>query len=124
MQADIEIYVLSCPTENIISWLENTFTLVKKSSPSALCSKVTLSSNDNEIEVTILEQAAGKRFTSIWFDSDKTPWEDDIACARQAFESLNCEVRCNFQGWEEEGNQDPDQWWRINSHEEGPFIWN
>lgn len=124
MQADIEIYVLSCPTENIISWLENTFTLVKKSSPSALCSKVTLVSNDHEIEVTILEQAAGKRFTSIWFDSDKTPWEDDIACAKQAFESLNCEVRCNFQGWEEEGNQDPDQWWCINSHGEGPFIWN
>jgi len=124
MQADIEIYVLSCPTENIISWLEKSFTLVKKSSPSALCSKVTIASNDNEIEVTILEQAAGKRFTSIWFNSDKTPWENDIACAKQAFESLNCEVRCNFQGWEEEGNQDPDLWWRINDHGEGPFIWN
>ena len=124
MQADIEIYVLSCPTENIISWLEKSFTLVKKSSPSALCFKVTIVSNDNEIEVTILEQAAGKRFTSIWFNSDKTPWENDIACAKQAFESLNCEVRCNFQGWEEEGNQDPDLWWRINDHGEGPFIWN
>jgi hypothetical protein len=123
MQADIEIYTLSCPTEKIIAWLEETFTLVKKSTPSKLCSKITVSSDGNDIEVTILEQAAGKRFTSIWFDSDKTPWEDDMTCARQVFQSLNCEVRCNFQGWEEEGNQDPDQWWRINSYGEGPFIW-
>lgn len=123
MQADIEIYTLSCPTEKIIAWLEETFTLVTKSTPSKLCSKITVSSDGNDIEVTILEQAAGKRFTSIWFDSDKTPWKDDMTCARQVFKSLNCEVRCNFQGWEEEGNQDPDQWWRINSYGEGPFIW-
>ncbi|MGB0781742.1 MAG: hypothetical protein ACPGRG_01150 [Marinomonas sp.] len=124
MQTDIEIYVLSCPTEKIINWLESTFTLVKKSAPSSLCSKVTVIMNDHDVEVTILEQAAGKRFTSIWFNSDQTPWENDITCAKQAFNALNCEVRCNFQGWEEEGEQDPDQWWRINSYEEGPFIWN
>lgn len=124
MQTDIEIYVLSCPTEKIINWLESTFTLVKKSAPSSLCSKVTVIMNDHDVEITILEQAAGKRFTSIWFNSDQTPWENDIACAKQAFNALNCEVRCNFQGWEEEGEQDPDQWWRINSYEEGPFIWN
>ncbi|GGN35344.1 MULTISPECIES: hypothetical protein [Marinomonas] len=124
MQTDIEVYVLSCPTENIITWLEASFTLVKKSTSGPLCSKLTLLWQGNEVEVTILEQAAGKRFTSIWFDSDKTPWEDDITCAKQVFKALDCEVRCNFQGWEEEGNQDPDLWWRINHHGEGPFIWN
>ena len=124
MQTDIEIYALSCPTEKIIAWLEETFTPVQKNTISKLCSKVTVDSNGNKIEITILEQAAGKRFTSIWFDSDKTPWENDMSCARQAFQSLNCEIRCNFQAWEEEGNQDPDQWWRINAHEEGPFIWD
>ncbi|NVK75688.1 hypothetical protein C0J08_05260 [Marinomonas sp. CT5] len=124
MQTDIEIYVLSCPTANIIAWLEETFTLISQSSPSNLCTKAVIEVDNHKIEVTILEQAAGKRFTSIWFNSDKTPWEDDITCAKQAFRALNCEVRCNFQGWEEEGNQDPDQWWRINSHGEGPFIWN
>jgi hypothetical protein len=123
-QNDIEIYVLSCPTDKIITWLEETFTLVKKSKPSKLCSKITINSNGNDINVIILEQAAGKRFTSIWFESDKTPWEDDISCAKQVFKSLDCEVRCNFQGWEEEGSQDIDQWWRINKDEEGPFIWS
>ena len=124
MQSDIEVYVLSCPTEKIITWLEEAFTLVKKSTPSKLCSKVTIHFNGHDINVTILEQAAGKRFTSIWFESDKTPWDNDMSCAKQVFESLGCEVRCNFQGWEEEGNQDPDQWWRISKYEEGPFIWN
>ncbi|MEO9273960.1 hypothetical protein ABFY09_03790 [Marinomonas sp. 5E14-1] len=123
MQTDIEIYTLSCPTEKIITWLEDTFTLVKTSTPSTLCTKVSVSSNDNIIDITILEQAAGKRFTSIWFDSDKTPWENDICCARDAFQALDCEIRCNFQGWEEDGDQDPDQWWRIGPHGEGPFIW-
>lgn len=124
MQSDIEIYVLFCPTEKILSWLEEEFTLIKKNNPSKLCSKVTINSKDNQINVTILEQASGKHFTSIWFESDKTPWENDISCAKQVFKSLGCEVRCNFQGWEEEGSQDPDQWWRINKDEEGPFIWN
>ena len=124
MQTDIEIYTLSCPTDNIIAWLEAEFTLLEKNTPSKLCTKLRVQMNDTNIEVTILEQAAGKRFTSVWFDSDKTPWENDIECAKHAFKSLNCEIRCNLQSWEEEGDQDLDQWWRINEYEEGPFIWS
>lgn len=123
MQPDIEIYVLSCPTDRITSWLNKRFSIVSTTTPSDLCTKVTLIHEEKHIPVTILEQAAGKRFTSIWFDSANTPWKDDITCAREAFEALTCEVRCNFQGWEEEGDQDPDQWWKISSHGEGPFIW-
>ncbi|AEF55670.1 hypothetical protein [Marinomonas posidonica] len=123
MQTDIEIYLLSCPTDKIISWLEGEFNVIEKKQPTAVCTKLTFEYQQADIKVTILEQAAGKRFTSVWFDSDKTPWEDDMACARQAFSSLNCEVRCNYQGWEEAGEQDPDQWWRINQQGEGPFIW-
>lgn len=123
MQTDIEIYLLSCPTENIIEWLENEFTLINKNTLSKLCTKLTIQYQQADIDVTILQEAAGKRFTSVWFDSEKTPWEDDMACAKQAFSALKCEVRCNYQGWQEEGEQDPDQWWRINDHGEGPFIW-
>ncbi|MDB4837775.1 hypothetical protein OAH87_04835 [Marinomonas sp.] len=124
MQTDIEIYTLSCPKEKIISWLESVFTLKNKSTLSKLATKVTGDLNGHEIEVTILEKAAGKAFTSIWFDSDKTPWENDADCAKQAFSFLECEIRCNFEGWEEEKtDQDLDQWWRINEQGEGPFIW-
>lgn len=123
MQTDIEIYTLSCPTERILGWLESICTVTDKNNQSKLCTKIIGIFGEHEITITILEQAAGKAFTSIWFDSDKTPWENDAHCAKQAFAYLNCEIRCNLQGWEEGADQDPDQWWRINTQGEGPFIW-
>ncbi|MBJ7550702.1 hypothetical protein [Marinomonas ostreistagni] len=123
MQPDIEIYLLSCPTDRIIRWLEQDFSVNEVRTSSDASIKVTLTFNGHSIPVTILEKAAGKRFTSIWFDSDRTPWESDMDCARYAFEKLNCEVRCNYQGWQEDGQDDPDLWWRINDHGEGPYIW-
>ncbi len=124
MQPDIEIYVLSCPLDEIITWLKQGFTLLEKNQPSPLCTKITLELDKNIIPVTILEQASGKRFTSIWFDSSNTPWDSDISCAKDAYKHLHCEVRCNYQGWAEESDQDPDQWWKINDHGDGPFVWN
>ncbi|SBS27766.1 hypothetical protein MSP8887_00725 [Marinomonas spartinae] len=123
MQPDIEIYLLSCPTDKIISWLNERFTLLDKQTPSAVCTKLVMSYENQVIPVTIIEQAAGKRFTSILFDTDKTPWDDDISCAKEAYRTLQCEIRCNLQSWSEDDNQDPDQWWKINDYEEGPFIW-
>ncbi|SBS35029.1 hypothetical protein MAQ5080_03051 [Marinomonas aquimarina] len=123
MQPDIEIYLLSCPTERIISWLEQDFSVLDMRKPSDIATKLHLDWNGRDIPVTILEQAAGKRFTSVWFDSEQTPWESDMECAKRAFEALQCEVRCNYQGWQEDGQEDPDLWWRINANGEGPYIW-
>lgn len=123
MQPDIEIYLLSCPTERIIRWLEQDFSVIDMHKPSDIVTKLHLEHNGEVIPVTILEKAAGKRFTSIWFDSDKTPWGNDTECSKCAFEALECEVRCNYQGWQEDGQEDPDLWWHINAEGEGPFIW-
>lgn len=122
MQPDIEIYVLSCPTDSIIQWLSNRFKASEVHS-NGLNTSLTLSTDKALIPVTIIEQAAGKRFTSIWFDSEHTPWETDVDCAKDAHAALGCEVRCNYQGWQESGEEDPDQWWRINTQGEGPYIW-
>ncbi|MCZ2721691.1 hypothetical protein O1D97_08500 [Marinomonas sp. 15G1-11] len=123
MQPDIEIYLLSCTTESILDWLRKQFVIVNEPKKQDTCTSLTIEHNNKRIKVAILEEAAGKRFTSVWFDSPDTPWKDDIECAKQAFQELNCEVRCNFSGWEEEDNSDPDQWWCINQYKEGPFIW-
>ncbi|WCN08464.1 hypothetical protein [Marinomonas mediterranea] len=123
MQADIEIYVLSCPTETIVEWLSQSFKVQSTTSESDTSLTLKLLHNNHIIPVTILEKAAGKRFTSIWFDSPNTPWKNDMECAKSAFEVLQSEVRCNFQGWQEAGEEDPDQWWRINANGEGPYIW-
>lgn len=123
MQPDIEIYLLSCPTERIVSWLEQDFSVSDVARTNSLTHKLELENKGKRIPVTILEQAAGKRFTSIWFDSEHTPWQNDMACARQAFQALHCEIRCNYQGWQEGEQEDPDLWWRINSNGEGPYVW-
>ena len=123
MQPDIEIYLLSCPTDRIIKWLEQEFAMLDMRSVSDIATKLEREHDGERIPVTILEQAAGKRFTSVWFDSEHTPWESDRECAKRAFEVLRCEIRCNYQGWQEDAEDDPDLWWRINANGEGAYIW-
>ena len=123
MQPDIEIYLLSCSNDKIIEWLQSRFKIIEQKSVNASLLSLKVAYNACEFEVQILEQAAGKRFTSVWFNSDQTPWQDDVECAKSAYQALNCEVRCNIASWSETEEQDPDQWWHINQYEEGPFIW-
>ncbi|MFT2111043.1 hypothetical protein [Marinomonas sp. 2405UD68-3] len=123
MQPDIEIYLLSCKTESILDWLKSLFIIAEAPKKKEKCVYLTVHNQSHEIEIVILEEAAGKRFTSVWFNSPNTQWLNDIECAKDAFLALGCEVRCIHSGWEEEDNSDPDQWWIINQHKEGPFIW-
>lgn len=128
MQSDIEVYLLSCPTNEIVNWIQHNFNIITNKQVNSELHSLTVLHKSHEysqkhITVQILEQAAGKRFTSVWFDTTPTPWKTDIDCARDAHAMLACEVRCNMAGWQESGDEDPDQWWRINQYEEGPFIW-
>ncbi|OUR85202.1 hypothetical protein A9Q77_01005 [Marinomonas sp. 42_23_T18] len=123
MQPDIEIYLLSCSNEKIIEWLQTSFTIIEEKKLNAGLLSLKVATAETEFEIQLLQKAAGKRFTSVWFDSDKTPWSDDVECAKAAFTALDCEVRCNIASWSETEEQDPDQWWHINQYEEGPFIW-
>jgi len=123
MQPDIEIYLLSCSNEKIIEWLQTSFTIIEEKKLNDGLLSLKIATAETEFEIQLLQKAAGKRFTSVWFDSDKTPWSDDVECAKAAFTALDCEVRCNIASWSETEEQDPDQWWHINQYEEGPFIW-
>ena len=123
MQPDIEIYLLSCSNEKIIEWLQTRFEINDQKAINSSLTSLKVTIEKTEFEIQILEQAAGKRFTSVWLNSDKTPWQNDVDCAKAAYQALNCEVRCNIASWSESEEQDPDQWWHINQYEEGPFIW-
>lgn len=123
MQPDIEIYLLSCSNEKIIEWLQTRFEIIDQKAINSSLTSLKVTIEKTEFEIQILEQAAGKRFTSVWLNSDKTPWQNDVDCAKAAYQALNCEVRCNIASWSESEEQDPDQWWHINQYEEGPFIW-
>lgn len=123
MQPDIEIYLLSCDKDKIIEWLQTNFKIIEQKALNESLLSLKANTADTEFEIQILEQAAGKRFTSVWLNSDKTPWQNDVECAKAAYQALHCEVRCNIASWSETEEQDPDQWWHINQYEEGPFIW-
>ncbi|PHX44277.1 hypothetical protein AO263_34440, partial [Pseudomonas sp. NZIPFR-PS5] len=77
-----------------------------------------------DVPVTWIPKAVGK-WNSLCLDSDKTPWEDDIACARAAFAALNVEVRCAPGTWvEEESDAEADQWIRISVDGEEEITWH
>lgn len=124
IQPDIEIYLLSCPTDKILDWLERHFSITSKQQVDANSIQLTLQMQEQQFSAQILEQAAGKRFTSVWINSPNTPWKTDIECAKDAYATLGCEVRCCHSGWQEDSDEDPDLWWHINQYDEGPFIWN
>ena len=74
------------------------------------------------VPVTWLPKAVGK-WNSLYLESDQTPWDDDIACARAAFVALNVEVRCAPGTWvEEEGEESADTWIRISEDGTDVFV--
>jgi hypothetical protein len=127
-QPDIEIYLSGCSIERIFEWLNTRFDNTV-SAPGNEKKQQHITVNNpcgDSIPVLIFQGAVGKHITSVWFQSAKTPWDDDKACARDAFKALqtegkNVEIRCNAGGWSDE--QDPDLWWKINQEGESEFLW-
>ena len=76
-----------------------------------------------EVPVTWVPKAVGK-WNSLFLESDKTPWDDDIACAHAAFAALAVEVRCAPGSWaEDDGEEDADRWIRISADGEQEIVW-
>ncbi len=76
-----------------------------------------------DIPVTWVPMAVGK-WNSLFLESDRTPWADDLACARAAHAALGVEVRCAPGGWlEEEGEEDADRWIRVSAEGEQEITW-
>ena len=75
------------------------------------------------IPVTWLPKAVGK-WNSLLLESDQTPWEDDIACARAAYAALAVEVRCAPGSWSEaDGEEDADRWIRVSADGAEEITW-
>jgi hypothetical protein len=118
---DIEIYVKGQPLERITAWLTEQFgPPVETDSDIRNSHHFLVQHQSQQIPVMVVEKAIGS-WTSIWFDSGQTPWNQDINCARDAFLFFNAEVRCIANGWQE--GAEPDEWWSIKDQEEGKMIW-
>ena len=118
---DIEIYLLNCTREDIESWLTSRFEAFQTGKHHYPIYNYSIHHHGHDIPVMLVENAAEKRFTSLWFNSAETPWPTDQACAEEVFAALHCEVRCAPGGWQE--GDEPDLWWRVNAQGEGLITW-
>ena len=109
---DIEIYIKNLKINEINAWLD-TFGRVSSISQIGSTAVVQLCNAEREIECRILENAVDPGFTSICFSPNKTKWETDLQCARDAFTYFQLEVRCSTGGWNENSIEDED-WFKIN----------
>ena len=121
---DIEIYIKNRSLTTIESWLRSlgescAASLAHDSDKSTHQYSLTIA--DNSIPVFVHERAAGKAWTSVWFQSEQTPWIKDLDCARIASITLETQVRCIASGWQ--NGDDPDEWWKIEDQIEELIQW-
>lgn len=120
-QPDIEIYLeeVKSGREHVVEWLSETLGPCTPWVKKGQVRKCTAGG----IPVTWMPNAVGK-WNSLYLESDQTPWEDDIACAKAAFEALKVEVRCAPGTWvEEQGEADADRWIRISEDGVEEITW-
>lgn len=118
-QPDIEIYLKDADHRAIAAWLTDAIGPCSEWQSKGQTYKCLA----GDVPVTWLPKAAGK-WHSLYLESDATPWEDDLACARAAYAALNVEIRCATGGWQEEDSlEDADRWVRIADDGESEIVW-
>ena len=118
-QPDIEIYFKEADQAAISAWLTSAIGPCSDWEKRGQTFKCTAAG----IAVTFLPKAVGK-WHSLLLESDATPWADDISCARAAFAALGEQIRCAPGSWvEEEGDEQADQWIKIDASGESEIIW-
>ncbi len=109
---DIEVYVHKFPFEPIRDWLGTVFDAVAIISSGKVVHELEVVCKGRAIPVMIVEQAVDKVWTSIWFKTLGTPWQDDTGCAKSLQAFSQCVMRCNGGPWQE--GADMDEWWQLD----------
>ncbi|MBT8768594.1 hypothetical protein [Metapseudomonas boanensis] len=118
-QPDIEIYLKDADQEAVTNWLNDALGACTPWQQKGQTFKCLA----GDIPVTWLPKAVGK-WHSLYFESDASPWEDDLGCARAAFTALGVEIRCAPGGWQEvQGEEDADRWIKVNAEGEQEILW-
>ncbi|MBO6702896.1 MAG: hypothetical protein JJ921_11175 [Pseudomonadales bacterium] len=95
---DIEIYIKRVPLEDLTQWLERRFEVSDRKDIGETL-KLSMTFEGAPLTCTVFENAAKGGYTSISFEPNNTPWDDDEACANEAYELFQLEVRCITGGW-------------------------
>ncbi|MGA6098891.1 hypothetical protein ACPESN_13620 [Stutzerimonas marianensis] len=119
-QPDIEIYLRDASQDAVTEWLSQAIGPCSPWQPKGQTFKCRAA----DIPVTWLPKAVGK-WHCLLLESDATPWEDDVACARAAHAALNVEIRCAPGSWSEDEAEDAaDRWVCINDEGEREVLWH
>jgi len=119
---DIEIYIKDRSLEQITSWLGSICKQLENEHNQGQIHNYFAQMDTQTIPIMIHEKVSGKAWTSVWFNSDQSPWQKDLDCAMQAAKQLDTQVRCIASGWNT--GDDPDEWWKVeNSGETSKMQW-
>lgn len=118
---DIEIYLKRVDRQLLLDWLGTLFD-VTDSREAGTTLQLKLQRGDATLDCAVVENAARGGYTSLWFKQNLTPWDNDEACAREAFEQFDVEVRCSRGGWEN-GQSDDGAWLRFTDKGVSEVNW-
>ena len=110
---DLEIYVEGGDIEAMVAWIQTVFEDSNINNQNKQGAKLTCNYQDETFPVVIVKNAGSTGFSSIWFDTRLLPWEDDLACAKAAYEALEKTVRCIESVWV--NGDDPDRWFEYST---------
>lgn len=122
MQNDIEIYLHRTSPERVCEWLATVFGIPPerlKSSAGKGTQAYRIVQGEQSIPVLMIVQGT---WTSVWFNSARTPWASDLACAQSAALQLAARVRCTDGGWQE--GDDPDQFLEVTTDHVKAILWH
>lgn len=126
-QPDIEIYIKHTNALEITSWLAAYFqpieTPLLTDENLALGTMIKGTLNETKVPLVITPKAAGKAFTSVWFQSEQTPWKNDLECAESFIAMHNREVRCSSGTWTEEEAENEEKWWCLSDGTKKLLRW-
>jgi hypothetical protein len=121
IQPDVEIYAKRVAISDIIEWVRPYFS-INEQKPVGSTLKLTLTRDGAAMTCTIAENVAKGGYTSIWFDSDSTPWRTDEECAQEAYNHFQVEIRCSVNGWAPE-TDDSGGWYRFTENGKTVVNW-
>lgn len=121
---DIEIYVAE-DLNAILGWLRRRFGVIADPSTRQrqnMRVHRTHTTHGNQRLPILIVEGGTEGFSSILFESDASPWQNDLECAREATKALGCEVRCCDGPWQP-GQPEETLWWSLSPNGERRVHW-
>lgn len=120
---DVEIYIRCKTSEVLIDWLKERFEAIKNHEIKGIPSQAQaflVCESGNWLPVIIFENAI-KGYTSICFDTNKSPWKSDRDMALEVFKTVGFVTRFTDGLWHD--GDDPDAWIQLDSYGEKQINW-